>query len=216
MSPAFPMLVLGAVLAVLAYRTRASWYCLASAAAFIVGCIVAFRHTVFVAAYGVVPFHLFFFAVLAVGALCKDRFARFLQHAAALLLPFLFFGALFCREALVPELPGVVLIPYLALLLGISAVGILCLGNDWYLYGGLINVVLLGANMPLCGYRWVNGTSLAQYLEMRGLAFMGWGGVSFAIALTISLWKGGVIQRYTRDMHTLLHDTHGRLYAPGG
>jgi len=204
-SPTVPMLGVTLVLAWLAYRTRASWWCLASVGALVLTFTIEFRDTWFTAAHGAVPLHLLYVGVVMVGALCRDRFARLLQDAAAVLLPAFFFTVLFFHQSLAAAAPGWLVAAYLAALMLIAVAGYVVLGNDLYLYAGLTSLCFCIVHFLVFGCR-------ALYRRhLPGMGLLVWADVCFVIAFAISLLKGNLLQPLSRRVCTLVGEARGRL-----
>jgi len=185
-----PLLVAAALQAVLAYRQRTSGRCFTTACVLIAAATAAWRGTWFTAWDGFLTRHLLLAAMLLAGAGFRDRFARVLEHLAA--IGILVYGV---TAALgfwwcVGRVPDAMMTAYPALAIVAAVVCGWLLRNRYYY-----------AVAAITGACWALGASGRAYLglqrTLRGLPYLVAALAVFVFALLVSLFKA----RARRPLH---------------
>ena len=195
---ALPLAALAAFAGVTGALRRSSWRWALSVVASAAALSILFGDTRFVAARGAVPVHLALFGLLAVGALCRDRFARFLQDAGAPAMAVLFASALFLGGRIAPDAPGAFVAAYCAAMMAATAVYWWMVRNRRYVWA-----LALQATAGTV-YGCVSGAALlGSPTGPRGLAPILLGALSFAVAVGVSSVKGGIVPKLGRCISRL-------------
>jgi prepilin-type processing-associated H-X9-DG protein len=158
---------------------------------FMLSACVQFRNTWFDSHLYAIPLHISYAAFFAIGLFYKDAFARWLREGLALPLPIVFFIVLYLGGKLTAGIPAFIIWTYIAALI-IFPVIAYYLSKSWkYIIADSINIALLVIYFISYIYMTVSKWNI------EGVGFIFWCGVAFIAALIISLFKGGVIQKYT-------------------
>jgi hypothetical protein len=185
---AYPILLLGAMQALLAcWRPNAvRWFAAACCAT--MGLMLVFRGTAFTAYHGVIPAHLLLAAAMLLGAVFAGRFALWLQHAGAALLGIGAIVVLNGSPTLFGDVPPSWLVIYPAMAIVVAAA-----------YGWLVRNRLFFVSAAATVACWLGIGGLQGYRQMRplisGLDYILCGAFSLVVAMFISLGKTGVLQR---------------------
>jgi hypothetical protein len=174
-----------------ALRRRSSRHALAGSVVLILAGAMAFQDSWFVAGAGVIPIHLGAFAVLAIGALFRDRLARILENAGAFILCGLFVTVLIAGSATGTSIRGMTL--YALVMFGSQLGYGWLMRNRLYAFGFL--ATLLGTVLYGTGQLVV---SLIQGGVPEGTAHVIVGVVFFVVALFISCLKADLVQKGMR------------------
>ena len=198
-SPRFLLLgALAIVEIVQLLRRRTSWRAAVVVAGLVAALAAAFKGTWFNSAGGIVPLHLAYAGALIVGACFKDRLARFLQSAGALVLAVVFLAALFFGDRLLPGSAGWSRTTYVVAAFVLAPLYWLIVRNVQYMRVLLLNVTAttlwaLGGAYILASRLW----------RKRGAALIFWGGASFVLAALISVLKTGALRKLTGPVREL-------------
>ncbi len=195
----------GLVLAWIAHHTRNSFWSFASLCSLVGACALQFTDTWVTAGHAILPLHVLYAGTLLIAILEDDWFAAVLRHVTAVLLPVMCLGALAATPAVLPSLPGIVTVLYVMGLLCIAVAGFFVLGCNTYLYAGIVCVVLCSVKSLTAAVRDVSAIGMRGVHPMLGAAAL------FAVALLISLAKGGVLQRLWRTGYACLDHARARF-----
>lgn len=172
----------------LSLTRRSSLRALLAATALCWAAVIDLEGTWFMAYRGAAPAHLWLAALLVIGMLFRDAFARFLQNTGAWLLVattvLAVTGGVGFRN-----LPEPVLLAYPLAMLAVS------LACYWLTRNSLYSTAAVAA---LCC--WLAASSIQVYALLRplvaGLDKLAWGAAFFACAALISLFKSGRLQQW--------------------
>jgi hypothetical protein len=194
---AFPILAIGAIQGVQALRRPGALRCLMALGCFVIAATLEFRETPLTVYHGAVPAHLMLGAVMLVGAAFSGPFARWLQHAGAVLLLLGAVAAVTGSPVVTGDLPPAWLSVY-AVAAILTALG----------YGYLVRNRLYLASAAAGVVYWLALGSMQGYRQLRpvvsGLDYILSGLLSLVVAMLISLAKMGAPQRW------LAHYRQGR------
>ena len=141
------------------------------------------------ACHGAIPAHLILVAVLSIGALSRDPFARLLQHTGAAMILVGAVVSLIDTPGLLGEVRPVWLAVY-------PAVAILAA----IVYGRLVRNWLYFGSAAASFACWLVVLSIEGYRQMRqtmaGLDYILWGTLSLIVAMFISLTKTALAHRW--------------------
>ncbi len=184
-----PLLLAGSLQLAMGLVRRSSARCLLAAVACTAALSIELRGTVFTAYWGIIPVHLLLAAVLILGMLFQDRFARLLRSAGAVLLVVVAGAATVAGPQLLPEAPRLLptLYPLAAALLAFACGYLLARWLYFLAALGSLGISLLAG-----------GWHLYAFLRPRvvGLDYVLGGLASLLVAGLISFWKTGVPQRW--------------------
>lgn len=184
-----PLLMVAALQAGLCLRTRSSFHCLLSLWCVVMAAALDYRGTAFAAYGNVIPLHLLLAAMLLVGAVFRDPFAKFLQFLGAVAILAAAMYSLGDYPRLLHHLPNAWLAAYPVAAAAVAVGYGYLVGNRLYhTVAGVVFVCWLAAR----------GWRVYLYLRqfMAGLDYIAWGLVSFLMAVFISLLKMGAPQRW--------------------
>jgi hypothetical protein len=192
---ALPLLAAGVLQLALWIRARTSPRALAACGSLAIAAQSVFRGYVAVpsSVRGLVAFHLALLAVLLIGAMCDDRFARFLRRLGALAIMIAGLVALMAPARLLTGVPPGLVSAY-PLLLALVAL------EFGYSTGHQLFFVAAAANVS----EWSLVTLSQGYWALRGvlagLDAIALGLVFFVVAALISLGKAGLLSRWCAKM----------------
>jgi len=186
---AWPLAPLAALQLYAAIRYRSGLHSLLTAACAVAALCIIWPQAIGTRYYGAIPAHLLLFAMLLIGAVLRDRVARFLQWMAVLGVVIgclLVFSGQAERCSIVrPE----VLTIYPGFMLVLTAAYSYWVRNRWYRAVSLL--ILAG---------WLAVSSGHGYQSLRtsiaGLDQIAWGLACLLMGLMVSLWKLGVPQAW--------------------
>lgn len=173
-----------------AWTLRASRFLLA-AILIDAGLLIELQATPFTAYGSAAPLHLLLAAVLLIGLVFKNDFARLLQYAGALALLVLSVLVLVRNPESLGDPPPWAIYSYPL------ACVVLAVPLGWLAHNRMFHWVAAG-----CAASWLTavGVQLYQALHGRliGLDQLVWGLAFFLVAMLISLWKAGLPQRWLK------------------
>jgi hypothetical protein len=170
-------------------RRAAPW--LWSAGLLLAGLAIELRDTRFVAYHGAIPWHLGLLAILVVGAVFKDWFAKFVQYCGvgAILLAGLV--AVTAPPASLGNPPAMLLASYPIFAAVVAAVYVWLASCPEYLWAVAGNALLWIVHGGWLGYQQLRHS-------VKGLDQIALGGVFLVVALAISLSKAGLHRQWLR------------------
>ncbi|HUT13629.1 MAG TPA: hypothetical protein VMY42_24290 [Thermoguttaceae bacterium] len=178
----FPLLLIGLLQLWIALRQRSSWRCLLAMGCFVAAMTCAFWETSFTAYRGLIPIHVSLAAVLLVGALFSDPFAKLLQRLGAALILLAGIAALVLDPQWLGHPPPMLLAAYPGLVIATAIVYGYLAGNRWYYAAASGNLIC-----------WLVVAGRHVYVHLRqtiaGLDQIAWGIAFFLVAVLISLTK---------------------------
>jgi hypothetical protein len=183
-----PLVALGVMQLVLAWQRESSRRALLAASSLCTAVALELNGTPLMSYYGALPAHLWLAAVLAIGVLFKDDFARWLQGLAACLLA----GATMAAVTFAARWPGMPLWLPLAYPLAVLPVALIYYGLTRHRLHLAVAAACLACWLP------VASTQLFEFLRPRlaGLDKLIWGLIFFLCAALISLLKSGLLNRW--------------------
>lgn len=184
-----PLLLAGGLQLATGVSRRSSAHCLIAAVAGTAALSIELWGTVFTAYQCLIPAHLLLAAILILGVVFQDLFARLLRSVGAVLLVVAAIAATLAGPQLLPEAPS--LLPTLYPL----ATALLALACGYLLARWLYFLAALGSvGVSLLAGGW----HLYAFLRPRvvGLDYVLGGLASLLVAGLISFWKTGVPQRW--------------------
>jgi prepilin-type processing-associated H-X9-DG protein len=158
---------------------------------FMLSACVQFKGTWFASHYYALPLHILYAAFFAIGILYKDAFARWLREALAFLVPVVYLFVLLFSSRLAVGIPDFAVWTYIMALTLFPFIAFFMVRSWKYIAIGLLDIFFLIVCLTFKLYQTVSAW------EIEGSGFIFWCGIAFAAALLISLFKGGVIQKYT-------------------
>jgi len=186
---AWPLVLLLAMQLYAAIRYRSGLHSLLTAVCAIVALCILWPEAIGARYYGAIPAHLFLFVMLLIGAVLRDRVARFLQSIAVLGV---MIGCVFVLSGQAERWSSVrpeVLAIYPGFMLMLTAAYGFWVRNRWYRG---ISLLILAC--------WVGVSGGHGYQSLRttiaGLDQIAWGMACMLIGLMVSLWKLGVPQAW--------------------
>lgn len=186
-----PLFIFAVFFVVKAVFHKTSLWAFLSVIFFMLSACVQFKGSWFTSHYCAIPLHISYAAFFAMGILYEDGFARWLREVLAILLTPVFFTVLFFGGKLTFGIPDFVVWIYIAALMLFPFIAFYLTKSWKYLMAGFFNVLLL-IIYSICRLYMI-----VSKWDIEGVAFIFWCGVAFIAALIISLFKGGVIQKYT-------------------
>lgn len=179
-----PILLAGALQGWMAVRRRSALRCLVATGCAILALTLDLRETAFLAYRGMIPAHLMLAAMLLIGAVFRDPFARWLERMGAAIILAAAAVSLTCDLQVLGEVPPLWLTLYPAMLIPVAAVyGRLV--RNWLYYGAAAGAALCWlAVLSVQGYRLLRQA-------MAGADYILWGLASLVLAVLISLTKTG-------------------------
>lgn len=185
---AWPLWAMAGVHAALTLRRRHAAYCITAMTAAMAAGAAEWPVPVITGYHYALPVHLLLLAALVVGLLFHDVFAKVLQYLTAAAIAALACGSMFGWPAWFTAVPSPWIDGYPLALLALALVYGYVSGNKAHYAAA----ALIGAGWPaVAGWRF--------YRKLR-LLLIGFdqiilGAVFFLIALLVSLWKAGLLQR---------------------
>lgn len=184
-----PFLMVAALQGALCLRKHSSFHCLLSLWCVVMAAAFDYRGTPFAAYGNVIPLHLLLAAMLLVGAVFRDPFAKFLQFVGAVAIFYLATSSLGDYPKLLHHMPAAWLAAYPVAAAAVAVAYGYLVGNQFY-----HTVAGIAFACWLATRGWLAYLYLRQL--MAGLDYITWGLVSFLVAVFISLLKMGVPQRW--------------------
>jgi len=177
-----PILLIGLLQLWIALRQQSSWRCLLAMGCFVGAMTCAFWETSFTAYRGLIPIHMTLAAVLLVGALFSDAFARLLRRLGAVLMLLAGIAAVVLDPQWLGQPPPTLLAVYPSLVIAAAVAYGLLARNRWYYAAASGNAIC-----------WIAMAGRHVYSQLRqtiaGLDQIAWGILFFLFALLISLTK---------------------------
>jgi hypothetical protein len=205
-----PILAAGALaLCIGVYRRSPPW-CLLAACGIVAGATLQLRGTAFVAYRGLLPIHLLLAATMLIAAVSPGRFARLLQHVCGALLLLAGAAAVFGEPEWLEDPPAWLFGSYPLFAIVLAAT-----------YGYFVrNWSFLAAALGTAAC-WLAVQGGHAYVGLRqhiaGLDKIALGAAFFLVAMSISLIKAGVPQRWlARWPHRTTGKTADALPAQAG
>lgn len=168
------------------HRTSASFF--VALAALVSGLTLALRDTPFVAIHGALPIHVLLLGSLAIGLVCRDRFAHWLRDSASVAGVVLAATALVAWKAGALDLTAWVMVPWVAALVAGQFACAYFARLRFFVFNGFVTFAL--AAVALGHSAWLEARSFAG---IEHIATVLAGVALLVVAVTISLAKGGLL-----------------------
>jgi len=191
-SPLMISVSAAAGLAWIAFRRKTSVWAFAALGCVVGGLIWQFHGPRLTIVYGAIPLHMLLVGGTIIAAIFDDMLAQFVTSVIALLLPAVFFVAIFFSGYVAPGLPTGVLPAYLVFVVVLAAHGFFYLDSEFHLYAGVLCIAMVGVDM------YARFHVLLEQLEVPAVPFLTSAAASFVLAFMISMAKGDVLTRASR------------------
>ena len=190
-----PFLVIGLFQAWQMVQSPSSRRAFVGACAFTCALAAAYKATWVTEGCGVIPVHMIIGAALMIGLLCRDRFARFLQNACAVILPVLLIGVIVFSQWMSLGLSLWLKPAYGLAMLTLVFLSWIATRNRAFLTAGIVSL-----GICVLGVLGIVFRALRQPQSPKGLVPLFWGALSLIVALLISFIKGGVLQKAVKHL----------------
>jgi hypothetical protein len=187
---------------------RSSWRWLAGCLLAIGATTYTLRETPLTDHFGYYPIHLAVIVLLATGLVFRDGFARWLRTAAPFAIPLFAVFAASAYDRLFPDVPGWVHLQYIAMVTACGFAFWLEVPLFRHLLGSLLGAGCYCAASARHLYALLQNSAVE-----KGLYWLIWGMAFLALAVLISLSKGGLIRKLWTALHRI-NDTR-RGGTPG-